>query len=300
MKNKRSGCVRALATALVAPLLAAVLLGGAGPVAAQEASALAKVREKGVLDVALYENFPPFSFKQDGRATGIDVELAKLVAAKLGVAAAVRLVGADETMEDDLRIYLWKGHYLGGAVADLMLHVPYDPDFGRANDRVKLVAPYYREQIVVALDPKFGERDYALDVFTREKVGVELDTLADFYLLSAYNGQIRDNVVHFRSVTAAAEALRRGELAGVMAPRAELQAALGEAAADYRLGPVQMPGLRQSGWDIGGAVKAGNADLAAAVDEAVTALRDGGELERLFRKFGVSYQVPSRLPRAGG
>jgi ABC-type amino acid transport substrate-binding protein len=282
------------------PAAAAVLLWWLGVSMAQDVTGLAKVRDKGVLNVALYHDFPPFSYEQDGRSTGIDVELATLIAEKLGVSASVRLVPPDETMEDDLRISERTGHYLGGVVADVMLHVPYDPEFARGNDRVRLIAPYYREQIVVALDPGFGDRELALDVFTREKVGVELDTLADLYLLSAYNGQIRDNVVHFRSVAEAARALKQGELAGVMAPRAELQAALGDQAANYRLGPIQMPGLRQSGWDVGAAVKADHGDLAVAVEEAVAALQAEGELERIFQRFGTTYQTPSRLRRAGG
>ena len=275
------------------------LLAAFAVIAAQadeDKSALSRVEEKGVIEVAVYENFPPYSYRQNGRATGVDVDVARALAKQLGVSASLRLVGADETMEDDLRNNVWKGHYLGGGVADIMLRVPYDEAFGRMNDHVRLIAPYHREQIVVALDPKHGKRENALALFTHEKVGVELDTLADFYLLSALNGRIRDNVVHFTNVAQAAEALKKGEVAGVMAPRSEIEAALGDRLGEFSVGPLQMTGMRESGWDVGVAVKAGHEDLGNAVEQAMQTLRNDGELERIFKHYGVTYQLPSVLP----
>jgi polar amino acid transport system substrate-binding protein len=261
-----------------------------------EKTTLSRIQERGVIEVAVYENFPPYSYRENGRAAGVDVDVARALADKLGVSAALRLIGADETMDDDLRNNVWKGHYLGGGVADLMLRVPYDSDFGRMNDHVRLVAPYHREQIVVALDPKYGKRENALELFTRQKVGVELDTLADFYLLSAMDGKIRDNVVHFTNVGEATAALLKGEVAGVMAPRSELEAGLGERVGDFSVGPLQLSGLRESGWDVGGAVKVGHKDLADAVERAMQSLREDGELQRIFKRHGLTYQKPSVLP----
>jgi polar amino acid transport system substrate-binding protein len=259
-------------------------------------SVLTRIKEKGVIEVAVYENNPPYSYRDKGHTSGVDVDVARALAKQLGVSASLRLVGADETMEDDLRNNVWKGHYLGGGVADVMLRVPYDAEFGRMNDHVRLVAPYHREQIVVALDPKYGTREHALGVFTHEKVGVELDTLADFYLLSALNGRIRDNVVHFTNVRQATEALMKGEVAGVMAPRSELEAGLGARLGDFSVGPMQMTGMRESGWDVGAAVKAGYDDLGDAVDQAMQSLRKDGELQKIFKHYGLTYQLPSVLP----
>ena len=263
----------------------------------QQPDGLTQVQDRGVLEVALDESFPPFSYRQDGKTTGIDVELARAIAEKLGVNAAIRLVAPDETMEDDLRIYIWKGHYLNSDVADMMLHVPYDPEFSDDNDRVAFIAPYYQEQIVVAIDQSYGAVTDALELFTEEKVGVELDTLSDFYLLSAYNGRIRENVVHFRAVSEAAAALMRGELAGVMGPRGELEAALKHHSDRVRLGVRRLPGLRRSAWDVGAAVKSDSPALAASIDRAMAELVQEGELQRLFASYGVSYQRPSQLRR---
>ncbi|WP_460483671.1 transporter substrate-binding domain-containing protein, partial [Escherichia coli] len=71
------------------------------------ADTLDKIREKGNLEIAVYEQFAPFSYRSEGRSYGIDVDIGKALAEKLRVAVAVRLVGADESMEDDLRNNVW-------------------------------------------------------------------------------------------------------------------------------------------------------------------------------------------------
>ncbi|MES9970079.1 MAG: transporter substrate-binding domain-containing protein [Candidatus Thiodiazotropha sp.] len=268
--------------------------------AEDEASALDRIRERGVLEVAVYNNFPPFSYRNDsGRIVGIDADIARALAKSLGVSAAIRAVGADESMEDDLRNNVWKGHYLGGGVADVMLHVPYDAAFAEENDRVRFVAPYYREQVVVAVAKGVGANLDPLDYFSREKVGVELDTLTDFYLLTAYDGKIRNQVVHFSNIGQAVAAMKKGEVAAVAGPRSEIEFALADEADNYAVGPIQMPGLRSSGWDLGAAVKEGNNALAEAVEEAMTQLRKQSSVSKIFAQYHSTYQLPSRIRLVG-
>ena len=263
----------------------------------EEPNALQLVHERGALTVAVYRDFPPFSYRNDkGRVVGIDVDIARAIAARLGVAAVIRAVGADESMEDDLRNNVWKGHYLGGGVADVMLHVPYDDAFAEENDRVIILAPYYREQIVIATPD--GSSAAPLELFTREKVGVELDTLADFYLLSARGGKIRDQVVHYRSVGEAVEALKSGELAGVAGPRAEVEFALGEQREGFVIGA--MPGLRRDGWELGAAVKQGNDELARSIAASMQTLREEGAIADIFARYQATYQPPGRLSQVLG
>ncbi|MCB1773390.1 MAG: transporter substrate-binding domain-containing protein [Gammaproteobacteria bacterium] len=254
-------------------------------------TALQRVMERGALSVAVYRDYPPFSFSDKGRVVGIDADIARALADRLGVAALIRAVGADESMEDDLRNNVWKGHYLGGGTADFMLHVPYDDAFAEENDRVILLAPYYREQLVIATRATVSESPF--DLFTREKVGVELDTLADFHLLSTNGGTMRNQVVHFRSMGEAVEAFKSGELAGVAGPRVEIEYALGAQREDYRV--VNMPGLRRGGWDLGGAVKQGNDDLASAIRDGMQALRESGAISEIFQRYHATYQPPLRL-----
>ncbi|MES9834105.1 MAG: ABC transporter substrate-binding protein [Candidatus Thiodiazotropha sp. DIVDIV] len=291
--------MRRLLKAVVMTVMAAWWINSTSVVHAEEGiTALQRIHERGVLEVAVYADFPPFSYRSErGRIVGIDVDIAQALAKRLGVVAAIRAVGADENMEDDLRNNVWKGHYLGGGVADVMLHTPYDEAFAEENDRVSFIAPYYREQIVIAVAADNPGRGSPLEIFTREKVGVELDTLADFYLLSAYSGRIRDQVVHYRTMGEAVEALKKGELSGVAGPRSEVEFALGDSHPSYAVGPIQMPGMRSSGWDLGAAVKEGNEDLAEAIDRAMIEVRETGELETIFQSHGSSYQLPSRIVR---
>ena len=257
-------------------------------------SRLDDIREVGEITVAVYENFPPFSFREGNQLRGIDVEIAREFAAKIGVKPAIRVVGADESVEDDLRNNVWKGHYLGGGVADVMLHVPFDRELQQRNDRVRLVGAYYREQLVIALSSEHHPHSDVLELFTREKVGVELDTLADFYLLTANGGRIRNNVVHYTNVADAVTALLQRRLAGVMAPRSEIEGAAGKRSDELVLvEPGRLPGLLRTGWDLGLAVKQEHDALAEAVQTAVGELHSTGRLAEIFAAYGVTYQPAS-------
>lgn len=260
------------------------------------ADGLADIHRKGRLRVAVYNDFPPYSF--DGR--GIDVEIGRALAERLGVAAEIAWFNADEDMSDDLRNMVWKGHYLGTQPVDVMLHVPLDPHLAAQNDKVRIVAPYHVEALALALalaripsrvpEPS-GSAAVALDSFTRERIGVEVASGPDAFLLSVLNGRLRENVVHYRSVALAVAGLRAGEVAAVMAPRAELESALkGERA--YPLGVVGMPELRTAHWPLAMAVKRDNGPLAEALSGALLGLQQDGTVARIFNRYGITHQLP--------
>src|SRR5690349_10475384 len=63
-------------------VLAALLLAGA----AHAADLIDEVRQHGVLRIGLEGTYPPFNYKDEkGELTGFDVDIAKGIAAKLGV-----------------------------------------------------------------------------------------------------------------------------------------------------------------------------------------------------------------------
>ncbi len=252
------------------------------------AYSLADIQSKGQIKVAVYKAFPPFS--DNGK--GIDVDLAAALAEKLGVKPSMMWIEADESVEDDLRNAVWKGHYLGGGTADVMMHVPTDPEFMKRNDEVKIFSPYYTEQIEVLRSVKSIPTLPNLEVFAREKIGVELETVSDIYLLSAFSGRLRSNVVHFRSPAIAVKALRDGEVAAVMAPRSELDASLGPAKDGYKVSQVPMPDLAIQGWKLGLAVKDDNTELAAVLEKAMRQMLADGTIERIFKKHGIGYRAP--------
>jgi ABC-type amino acid transport substrate-binding protein len=251
----------------------------------------AMLQQAGRLRVAVYNDFPPWSY--DGK--GIDVDIAKAVAAHLGLQTEIAWFNAGEDMNDDLRNMVWKGTLLGMMPGDVMMHVPVDAHLAKANDKVRIFAPYCEETLAVARDPSrikpvSGSAAVALEVFTREKIGVETGALADSFLLGVLNGKLRDQVVHYRSVALAVAGMRAGEVSAVMAPRGELEAALGTETR-YAIGAVNMPELHINRWALGMAVKAGNAPLEQALSGALTDLHRDGTIKGIFARYGVTRQV---------
>lgn len=256
------------------------------------ADGLAAFRQKGRLRIAVYNDFPPYSM---AGGKGIDADLGRAIAEKLGLAAEIVGFNADEDMNDDLRNMVWKGHYLGTQPADLMLHVPVDEHLAKSNDKVRIFAPYHRETLAVARDPArvpvlAGSAAVALEVFTREKIGVEGTSLADSFLLGALNGRLRENVVHYKSVAEAAKGLQAGQVAAVLATRAELEAALRDQTR-FAIEGTRFAELQIDGWPLGMAVKAEEKELADAVAAAVAELKREGAVAAIFKRHGISYQA---------
>ncbi len=279
MKTDRRLWLKALASLPLAAALPAL------------AGDLEAIRQRGRLRVAVYNDFMPYS--KAGK--GIDVELARAIAGKLGLSPEIVGFNADEDMNDDLRNMVWKGHYLGTQPADLMMHVPVDAHLARANDKVRIFGAYHREALGVARDPAriqalSGSAAVALEIFTREKIGVETATLADSFLLGVLNGRLRENVVHFRNVGEAAKALERGEVAAVLAPRAELEAALA-GQSKLPVEPAALAELKVGGWPLGMAVKVEEVALADAIAAALADLKREGVVADIFRRNGITYQA---------
>jgi len=102
-------------------------------------SALARpyddVIESGNITIFVYSDYAPYSWQDEsGNYHGIDVEVARYVANYLGVELNLLMRGADENLDDDLRINIWKGDLIHRRVADVMLHVPVDKEVDARND----------------------------------------------------------------------------------------------------------------------------------------------------------------------
>ena len=259
---------------------------------------LADVKNKGVLSVSLYKDFPPYSYVKEGKQQGIDVDIANALANKLGVSSQIRLVGADENVEDDLRNNVWKGHYLGGGVTDVMLHMPVDNAFSAKVDKVKFIAPYQLEQVAFAFNTNKVGQHPTLANFMSEPIGVEVDTLSDFYLLQAMQGQISKNIRHFENISKASDALKAGEISGIMGPRGELEGVLAERPANIQIQSLITPGLARNSWAMGIAVKADNAELANALSNSMAGLVRDGTVKHIFEQYKVGYNPPAAPPEA--
>lgn len=240
------------------------------------------------LRVAVYRDFHPFSYREDGVRKGIDVEIAAAIADRLKVRLDLFEHTAGETVSDDLRVAIWRGSLFGGERADIMMHIPYNRDFALRNPEAVLFAPFQRETFALLRDPERAP-SAALADLPDEPVGVEIDTVPDFYLLGADGGRLRRHVVHFPDTRQAVEALLRGELAAVLGPRSQIEGALATAGKTRPITPTRLPGMMMASWDVGLATRENSRDLAYAVGDAITAMQEDGTMAGIFRRYGVTH-----------
>lgn len=260
------------------------------------------VLESGYLKVGVYENFPPYSYEVNGEPRGLDVELGKRIAEEMGLEFKVHWIVPDENLGDDLRNNVWKGHYLAKQrLADVMLRVPYDKTYAYmqdstgeyVNEQVVMFGPYQQETWQIAYNPERLEAVDTVAVFQYHPIGVEIDTLPDFYLTSGLRGRLRDQVRHFRNVEEAFRAMRDGEVAAVMGMRAEIDHELAKAEnREFRLAGNGFPGIGKQVWDVGMAVKQSHRQLGYALEDVVGRLVKSGRLEQLFADLNLRYGVP--------
>lgn len=265
-----------------AALAAAALCGAA------RADALERIRQRGTLSFAVYDDMPPFHVK----GQGLDVELGKAIAERLGLKAKFLPFPADDNMNDDLRNMVWKGHYLGYGPADVLLHVPVDRPLMEANPQVNIFAPYYRERVVIARDLAKVPTMESLDVFKGRAVAVSGNTLAGWLMLGADGGAYRETLrTHFADGVEAAQAMVRGECVAVAALTSELETTL-RGDPRYALERLPLPQAPREGWVVGCAVKKDAADLAGAVKSAIDALADEGRLAAMYQQAAVAWRRP--------
>lgn len=263
---------------------------------------LTEIKQKGAVRVAVYKDYPPYSYTEAGTLKGVDVDIARALAHKLGVSINYMVLTAGENVNDDLRNAIWKGHYLGGGTADIMLNVPYDLEFAKKNDRALFIAPYSREQIVIAYHQKTIPNLKTFEdwlQFRQYKIGIEIDSISSFFLTSEFEGQLTNSVEHYINFYNAFPHLNSGRLAAVMGLHAQIEHGLRQREnSDIVIQPALMGTFKQQ-WDIGMAVKAGNEELADAVTAAVKQLQAENAFTLIFAEYGINYLAPQAQTESG-
>ena len=254
--------------------------------------------DEGWIEFALYENFAPWSFLKDGKPAGIDVEIGTLIAEDLGVAPRFRLVQADETLEGDLRNYVWKGAAVGGRVSDVMLHVPYDSEFACRVEQAVFTGQYAAETLAIgySLTDYPDPDDIPTPAYFRyDTVAVENDSISDLYLASIGRGVVSDAIHRYPSSDLAVSAMVAGDTMAVMAPLAVVEAGLAvDETSGFAVHTPPLPGLVRSTWTIGVAVNQQHRDLGYAVDYAIEKALDDGRIPAIFTAHGLSFLPPER------
>ena len=269
-------------------LLRLAAAAGLGAALGAQATPLEKLRDRGTLIVGLYNDMPPFH----AAGKGIDVDIAKAVAEKLQLKLSMLPFNADESMADDLRNMVWRGHYLGFGPADMLLHVPVDKPLMDASPRVEIFAPYYRERVVLARDLSKLPQLPSLAALKGQPVAVPGQSLAGWLMIGADNGAYREQLrTQWADGTLAAKALRDGEVAAAAGLASELESVL-RGDPRFAIEPLPMPRAPRDGWAVGCAVKKESVDLAHAVQLAINELAQGGALEKAFATSNVAWRLP--------
>lgn len=274
---------------LAAIALAAMIIMAPRSVAARP---LDEVVSSGVLRVIAYLDNAPFSWDDNGTAKGIDVDIAKAVAKELGVNSEIVLRMPGEKADDDLRVNVWKGPLTGGGTGDLMMHVPVDREFATRNPEAVIGNPYFQERIAVAIDPERTGKAPTFDIFKTARIGVQLGTVSDYFLMRYEDGALIDNIVHHVKAEDGAKEFKQQEIAALMGQRARIEALLHDLGVQPTVIEPATDGIVRNQWVVGMAWKENSRDLGYAVQASLDQLKSNGRLAAIFKAYGVTYIEP--------
>ena len=243
--------------------------------------------ERGYIEFAVYEDFAPYSWEDKGKPRGVDIELGRIIAKELEVEARFNFVAAAENLDGDLRNYVWKGPIVGGRVSNVMLHVPYNPELECRIEQVVLTGQYFNEKVVIAYRRDAYPDSAPVPAYFRfDTVGVENDSIADFYLSSFARGQLLANIRRYATPAEAMAALAKGEIKAVMGSKSQLEFGL---TPELDLHAPPLPGFATGEWTLGVAVNHRYRPLAYRVGDAIAAAVDDGRIQKVFKDYGLTY-----------
>lgn len=248
--------------------------GGAAPAAKSPDPSLDRVRAQGELVVGLDEAFPPLGFRDErGELTGFDVDLARAVCARLGIAATLRPIAWDEKEQelDSGRVdCIWSGFTITPA----------------RRARWTFTAPYLAnaQVLVVRADaPVSGRKDLA-----ERRLGLQAGSSAAEVLDATLNfKELLAEIVAFKTIPAALEALEAGRVDAVL---------MDELMAYDRIGPGGKPyrvlANRFAVEQYGVAFRKSDRALRDAVQAELSAMaRDGSLAELAVHWFGANIAI---------
>lgn len=251
-----------------------------------------EIEEQGFMTFALYTDYPPYSWLDGTTPRGVDVEIARLIAGDVGVEPRFRFVFAAEGLEADLRNNIWQGAVIDREVSNVMMRVPYDSSFKCRVEQVTFTGQYAAETIAIAYAESAYPDDPPLPAYFRfDSVGVENDSLSDFYLTGLAGGQLAANIHRFPNVGAAMAALAAGEVKAVMGPLGQLEHGAAEGIGIHR---PPLPGLSRGTWTLGVGIHFAYRPLAYRVDDAIAAALADGRIAGIFESYGLTHLPPER------
>lgn len=265
------------------------------------ARSLDDIVESGTIRIAVYNDYPPFSFLEENEAKGIDIDIANEIARALEVTLELVWMTPGETTEDDFRNYLWKGHIIHRIKADVMMRAPNDRSFSQKRDDVGLLvnelvhmfAPYHRESWQIIHNTKTLPEVETMGMFQYHTIGAEIDSIPHFYLTSAFGGRLREKTSHYATNALAFDAMETGEIEAVMGLRSQISyLSQFVDSSQFKLAANAFPLIGKQKWDIGLAVHNDYRALSYEVGDVITTLVVDGKMQAIFDKYSTVYEMP--------
>lgn len=265
------------------------------------ARSIEDIQASGEIVIALYNDFPPYSYIKDGEAKGIDVEIGKYIAESLNVNPKWYFTDSGEDLDGDLRNVVWKGNPVHKTRADVMLRIPYDYDYMRQvdatsgslqTDMVVIKSPYHSEKWVIVTHKEVLPSVNTLGVFAYHTIGVELDTLPDKHLSMNNGGILRKNVKRYAKFEDAIKDFKAGKIDALSGLKSQLEFLL-----DYNNNQDKYAMTKEvlgikSVWDIGVATRTDARELSYHIDGVITKLYENNTLQKIFDSYHVTYEKP--------
>ncbi|WP_024520247.1 transporter substrate-binding domain-containing protein [Bradyrhizobium sp. Tv2a-2] len=251
----------------ILPLLAAAAIGLAGQA---EARSLDAIRESGALGLCAHPNSLPFASKA-GDPPGFQVELGQALARELGVS---------------LRLdWIITQYQLRSAGCDIVLDVIADRE-AQGETNLRISKPYYRTGVALAVPATSKLTSFSsLDEHT--KVGVQVGSTAAMII-----GQRHVPTSTFGFEVDSLDALTNHEIdAAAVTPTMASYFNLTHPDKAVRI-LDRDESEADLNWNVAvGMVRPDDA-LRAAIDAALSKLRDDGTVEQIYRRYGVTLQAP--------
>lgn len=246
-----------------------------------------------VLKVIIYEDNEPFSWTENGEPRGIDVEIAHAVAAKMGLTAEITLRMHGEQVDADLRTNVVRGTFGGGAVGDVMFHVPVDKELGIRVNQAVISNSYFQQRVALALHPERTGTVASFETFKTEKVGVQIGTVSDYFLMRFEGGALVNNVRHYLRPAQGVDRFVSKETLAILGVQSHMESLFQARGVKAEWQTPPMPGLVRANWNLGTAVNEQSRDLGYAIGNVLIELAANGTLNEICTKFGVTYIAPA-------
>lgn len=243
-------------------LFAFFVLAHCAPVITAASNSVAGVKESGVLKVGTNAEFPPFEYWENGKITGIDVDISQKIAEKLGCKLEI-----EDGSFDSVLIGIQNG------TCDLAVSgLTSTPERCKSVD---FSVPYFNgSQVVITSN---GSSIKSKAELLNKKVGVQTGTTSEEY---CKNSGLNVKISSFNKFADAVSDLIAGQLDAVIVDDFAAQKLV-----NINSSKVHIIDEKLTDESFCVAVKKGNTELLATINECINELKTTGELNKIVDKY---------------